>query len=43
MKRIINILLTCTLLVSFAGGAGFVATSCTPEEQPGGQTGTDSE
>lgn len=41
MKRIINILLTCTLLVSYVGGAGFVATSCTPEEQPGGQTGTE--
>ena len=41
MKRIINILLTCTLLVSFVGGAGFVATSCTPEEQPGQQPGTE--
>ena len=41
MKRIINILLTCTLLVSFVGGAGFVATSCTPEETPGQQPGTE--
>ena len=41
MKRILSILLTCSLLVSFVGGAGFVATSCTPEQQPGEQPGTD--
>lgn len=35
MKRIFNIFITCALLVSLLGGAGFLTTSCTPEDQPG--------
>lgn len=43
MKRILSIIFTCTLLISLSGGVGFI-TSCTPEQQPGGeQTGTGEE
>lgn len=35
MKRIFNIFITCALLVSLLGGAGFLTASCTPEDQPG--------
>jgi hypothetical protein len=44
MKRILSILFTCTLLISFSGGVGFITVSCTPEQQPGGeQPGTGEE
>jgi hypothetical protein len=37
MKRIFNIFISCTLLISFLGGAGVLTSSCTPEDQPGEQ------
>ena len=44
MKRILSILFTCILLISFSGGVGFITVSCTPEQQPGGeQPGTGEE
>ena len=39
MKRIFSIFFTCTLLIFLMGGAGVITSSCTPEEQPGAQTG----
>ena len=37
MKRIFNIFISCTLLISLLGGAGVLTSSCTPEDQPGAE------